>query len=59
MKKRNVRRPYYSSRPIKRYAYPNAAEPEYFLGKALDVITAAVTCMGTVTLMIYLFAISA
>ena len=53
MKKRNYRRPYYSSRPVRRYAYPNAAEPGYFTGKLLDIITAAVTCMGTVTLLMY------
>ena len=52
MKKKTVRRPYYS-RPIRRYAYPNAAEPTYFAGKLLDGITAAVTCMGTVTLLMY------
>ena len=54
MKKKNNRRPYYSSRPMHRYAYPNAAEPSYFAGKLLDGITAAVTCMGTVTLLMYL-----
>ena len=53
MKKRNVRRPYYSARPVRHYAYPNAAEPTYFAGKLLDGITAAVTCMGTVTLLMY------
>ena len=53
MKKRRANRPYYSSRRVRRYAYPNAAEPSYFTQKLLDAITAAVTCMGTVTLMIY------
>ncbi len=57
MKKKSVRRPYYSSRAIRRYAYPNAAEPSYFLGKLLDGITAAVTCMGTVTLLMYFLTI--
>lgn len=57
MKKKNVRRPYYSSHPVRRYAYPNAAEPTYFAGKLLDGITAAVTCMGTVTLLIYFLTI--
>jgi hypothetical protein len=54
MKKRNIRRPYYSSRPVRRYAYPNAAEPSYFAAKLLDGVTAAVSCMGTVTLLVYL-----
>ena len=53
MKKRNVRRPYYSARPVRRYAYPNAAEPTYFAGKLLDGITAAVNCVGTVTLLMF------
>lgn len=38
------------SRP---YPYPNEAEPSYFIGRLLDGITAAVTCMGTVTLLLY------
>lgn len=53
MKKRNVSRPYYSARTIRRYAYPNAAEPNYFAEKFLDGITAAVTCVGTVTLLMF------
>lgn len=57
MKKRTARRPYYSSHPVRRYAYPNAAEPGYFAGKLLDGITAAVTCMGTVTLLMYFLTI--
>ncbi len=44
----------YSARRCRRYPYPNAAEPGYFAGKLLDGITAAVTCMGTVTLFFYL-----
>jgi hypothetical protein len=44
----------YFVRPVHRYPYPNAAEPGYFAGKVLDVITAAVTCMGTITLFFYL-----
>lgn len=44
----------YSARPVRRYPYPNAAEPGYFAGKMLDLVTAAVTCMGTVTLFFYL-----
>ena len=57
MKKRTAAHPYYSSRSIRRYAYPNAAEPEYFAEKLLDGITAAVSCMGTVTLLIYILTI--
>ena len=57
MKKRSAYRPYYSSRNIRRYAYPNAAEPSYFAGKILDGITAAVTCMGSVTLLMYFLTI--
>ena len=57
MKKKNTRRPYYSSRPLRRYAYPNAAEPSYFAGKLLDALTAAVTCMGTVTMLMYFLTI--
>lgn len=44
----------YSARPVHRYPYPNAAEPGYFAGKVLDLVTAAATCMGTVTLFLYL-----
>lgn len=43
----------YSARRIRRYPYPNAAEPSYFVGKLLDGITALVTGMGTVTLILY------
>jgi hypothetical protein len=43
----------YSARRIRRYSYPNAAEPGYFLGKLLDGITALVTGMGAVTLIVY------
>ena len=57
MKKRTARRPYYSSRQIRRYAYPNAAEPSYFAEKLLDGITAAVTCMGSITLLMYFLTI--
>lgn len=52
MKKQYAGNPY-CARPIRRYAHPNAAEPGYFAGKLLDGITAAVTCMGTVTLLMY------
>ena len=53
MKKKTVRRPYYS-RPIRRYAYPNAAEPGYFLNKALDYITVAVSGFGLATTLFFL-----
>lgn len=43
----------YSTRPIRRYSYPNAAEPGYFAGRLLDGITAIVTGMGCVTLLMY------
>lgn len=56
MKKKKTYRPYFA-RPIRRYAYPNAAEPSYFVGKLLDGITAAVTCLGTVTLLMYFLTI--
>lgn len=42
----------YSARRSRRY--PNEAEPGYFAGRLLDLITAAVTCLGTVTLFLYL-----
>lgn len=48
-KSKNIR--YYKPRP---YAYPNAAEPGYFKGKLLDALTAIVTGMGSVTLLLYL-----
>lgn len=57
MKKRRTNRPYYSARRIQPYAYPNAAEPSYFVRKLLDTVTAAVTCMGTITLMFYFLTI--
>ena len=44
----------YSARRIRRYNYPNEAQPGYFAGKLLDAVTAAVSCMGTVTLFLYL-----
>lgn len=48
------RRHPYSARRRWHYAYPNAAEPGYFAGKLLDGLTALVTGMGTVTVMIFL-----
>jgi hypothetical protein len=47
------RRHSYSARRIRRYTYPNEADPGYFMGKLLDGITAIVTGMGTVTLILY------
>lgn len=47
----------YSARRIRRYNYPNEAAPEYFIGKLLDAVTAAVMGMGTVTLFLYLVTI--
>lgn len=43
----------YSTRRSRRYPYPNEAEPSYFTGRLLDGITAIVTCMGSVTLLLY------
>ncbi len=43
----------YSTRRSRRYPYPNEAEPSYFTGRLLDAITAVVTGMGTVTLLLY------
>ena len=39
-----------SSRP----AYPNAADPSYFAGKALNVVTALVSGMGFISAMLFL-----
>lgn len=47
-------RRYYSTRRSRRYSYPNEADPSYFTGKLLDGITAAVTGMGAVTLLMYM-----
>lgn len=52
--KYNKKHQTYSARPIRRYSYPNAAEPGYFAGRLLDGITALVTCMGCATLLMYL-----
>ena len=43
----------YSTRRSRRYSYPNEADPSYFTGRLLDGITALVTGMGTVTLLLY------
>ncbi len=34
--------------------YPNAADPNYFAQKALDVVTGIVSCMGFVSAMVFL-----
>ena len=35
-------------------AYPNAADPQYYSQKALDIITAIVSGMGFVSAMVFL-----
>ena len=52
--KATTRRRSYSSPVIRRYAYPGAAEPRYFLEKLLDGLTALVTGIGAVTVFIFL-----
>ncbi len=44
----------YSNRRIRRYTYPNEAEPGYFLGKIRNGIIAALSSMCTVTFFLYL-----
>lgn len=44
----------YSSRPLKSYPYPNAAEPGYFANRLLDGITAFAICVGVVTVLFFL-----
>lgn len=43
----------YSTHLDRRDPYPNEAAPSYFAAKMLDGITAAVTCLGTITLFLY------
>ena len=43
----------YSTRRSRRYPYPNEADPSYFTGRLLDVLTAFASCMGTITLVFY------
>ncbi len=38
----------------KGYAYPNAAEKGYFLGKLVDCALAALTSLGTVVILCFL-----
>lgn len=54
MKKKSYSRASYSARPVHRYAYPNAAEPGYFLNKILDFITVAVSGFGLITTLFFL-----
>ena len=44
----------YSARRGHRYAYPNAADSRYFAEKLLDGVTAVITGMGAVTVLLYL-----
>ncbi len=44
----------YYARPLRRYPYPNAAEPGYFANRLLDGLTVLATCIGVVTLFFYL-----
>lgn len=44
----------YSTRPIRSYPYPNAAEPGYFAEKILDGLTALAIIVGVVTVFFYL-----
>lgn len=55
MKKKAIRHPnVISFRNRKGYAYPNAAERDYFVNKALDYALAAATSLGTVTILFFL-----
>ena len=38
--------------------YPNAADPNYFAQKAIDVATGLVSCAGFVTAMVFLATMS-
>ena len=35
--------------------YPNAASPQYFLGKLVDILTAAASGIGFLAVLIFLF----
>ncbi len=54
MKKKRNCRSAYSAQHIRRYNYPNAAEPGYFLNKILDFITVAVSGFGLITTLFFL-----
>ena len=36
-------------------AYPNEANPSYFSGKLLDAVTSAITGMGVIAIIFFLF----
>jgi len=38
--------------------YPNAADPNYFAQKAIDIMTGLVSCAGFVSAMVFLFTMS-
>jgi hypothetical protein len=44
----------YSIPKVRRYSYPNAAEPGYFLNKVLDGITIAVSGFGLITTLLFM-----
>ena len=44
----------YSTRPVHRYAYPNAAEPGYFLNKFLDAVTITVSGLGLIVTLMFM-----
>lgn len=44
----------YSTRPLKSYPFPNAADPGYFANKLLDGLTVLASCIGVVTVFFYL-----
>jgi hypothetical protein len=44
----------YSAPAVRSYPYPNAAEPGYFAEKVLDGLTALITGIGAITVMIFL-----
>lgn len=49
--KKNYYRNAVPFRPTAAKPYPNAAESGYFLRKALDLVLAAVTCLGVVSIL--------
>ena len=40
--------------PTKGYRYPNSADRQHRLGKAVDLALTCVTCLGAITTMIFL-----
>lgn len=52
MKQRKIRR----AHPVNVYPlYPNAASPQYFLGKLVDILTAAASGIGFLAVLIFQF----